>query len=329
MQDEMQVPSNGIVADLIVGLLATLASSFTVIVGKRRRLRGNHFTIIEGLGNYSPNNLQLGNRIFHLIHSLQNDRGALAKLLKHERALFEKFGGAMELAGCRNLHTLTLAVRTMRGDLLPFVQSVRADQGAVNNDLHAYMLFSLLESGAIIVRKTGERPEDSTCNPVTISFFVQSYQAAQKVQRLLLLLGEDEVQQGGFPQDTRGTFIGWQNIFKNRGQKPDVEIHLDNVHTWSPVPHAFVDTPVTSPEAWQILAKVFRNLETHPTYKGGHIIKKQFNPPGPTVFGTLRIHHGILAIASGRNDQEAVKIDGYKRHQMFWLSKLFGGDARA
>lgn len=249
---------------------------------------------IKAAGNYIPTNVQLLLEIFKTMDKLQLDKGELAKRLEHQKPVLIQTGDtAAEVIECRNICTLRSAVKAMCRDLLPFVAAIDPYLGLDDNKLHAYMFLNRSEAMAIVVRISDDRLDDEANNPITVNFFVQSYQAAQKVQGLLLLLGESCL---NAPND----IVVWQGIMKERSkkspdvQKPVVEIHLDNVHSWDPVPQAFVDTPLTTPKAWQTLANVFENLEIHPEAEYGPFISSDFKPASSPVFGTLRVHHGIL-----------------------------------
>lgn len=277
-------------------------------------------------GSYSLINLQLFTELFGAINDLQGDRGSLAQRLVHGRAVHKKtVGVATEVVECRNLCTLEKDVQDeQRNDLLPFVKSLDPLHGSEDNKLHAFMLKDDHPgTPAIVVRITEEslprfqpviekhrfqpdfQPviEHHRSKPVTVSFFVQSYSAAQKVQGYLLLLGNSRNLTARCQGDTLKTaevdafsdFSQLQETLRTRDVKADVEIHLDNLNTWHDVPSSAVETPLTLPGAWEILADVFQQLELLPQYQAGQFIMGQFNPSGPTVFGTLRIHHGYHA----------------------------------
>lgn len=297
---------------------------------RRRRLNLHRIHLADLAGRYGLVNLYLFQQLLCITNLLQTQEMQLSLLLAHDRPHFIKmvsnraassnpvWMARLEITLCCNLYTLCKAM-ALKGHLhlIPYVAASINHLKALNvnyidNNLYAVMLSNgktdRREYSAIIVRKTANAPDGAAFSPVTLSFFVQSYSAAQQVQGLLLLLGDaciplrcqdplrEFTELGQSPEDTLQAFRGLQNTFKNRAEKPDVEIHLDGVQTWNPVPRDFVDKPVDSPEAWQTLANVFQNLEIHPAYGRGPKKLSVFNPSGPTLFGTLRVHHGIFVL---------------------------------
>lgn len=267
---------------------------------KRRLTVVQRKQLMEVAGSYSLVNLQFLSQLFGTTNDLQKDtEGTIAHRLVHGKPVHKTtVGVATEVVECRNVCTLEMHVKGKRNDLLPFVKSLDPLRGSTDNAFHAFMLQDRPGTPAVVVRITGKRPTHHGYNPVTLSFFVQSYWAAQKVQGYLLLMGEFRNLTARCQGDTLDTadvdaFRRWQEIFRDRDAKADVEIHLDNLNTWNDIPQACVDTPLTMPGAWETLANVFQQLEILPQYQEGPIIMGQFNPSGPTVFGTLRIHYGI------------------------------------
>lgn len=249
---------------------------------------------IEVTGKYSFSNVQLFLEIFETLNNLQHDKGELSKNLGHLKPVTIETGdNPTVVIQCRNLCTLRMATRAMCSDLNSFVAAIDPYLNSDNNKLHAFMLFNRSESSAIVVRISNDRPDKNVLNPVTLSFFVQSFEAAQKVQGLLILLGESGL--NACPKN----ITNWQNDIRKQSResppvlKPNVEIHLDNVHSWGPAPKAFEDTPMTTTEAWQALANVFENLEIHPEAADGPLMSSKWKDNAP-IFGTLRVHHGIL-----------------------------------
>lgn len=262
------------------------------LVSRRAKLTGI-------AGKYSTVNVQLFKILYFVMTLLQCDKGMAFLLLDHMDPLMQPhmFGSTTRVAACLNLPTLMKALICMDCmHLISFVSSIPRSPGGVGDDPQLVFLPDRPEHGAIIVRKAADRQHDNAFNPVTLSFFAQSYEAVRKVQGLLLLLGEPStpVPTGGSPNVSLGKINGWQDEFKGRGVKPDVEVHLDGMHTWLPVPPDFLDTPLTSPAAWQTLENVFQRLEVHPEVLSGSVRASDFNPAGPTVFGTLRVHFKFL-----------------------------------
>lgn len=116
--------------------------------------------------------------------------------------------------------------------------------------------------------KTSSNPLNlELINPVTLSFWVGSYEAAQKVQGLLHLMGEASMKHLDGDKRNKIRILQKQEILRKRRRKPDVKIHLVGALKWKHVPSAFQKTPaasLTSPEAMQTLAKAFRHLEIGP-----------------------------------------------------------------
>lgn len=72
-------------------------------------------------------------------------------------------------------------------------------------------------------------------------------------------------------------------------QKPDVEVYFPpRLPLRGPRPFAFECAALESPGAWQPLANVFQNLEIHSEM--GQVRACPFDPAGPKVFATLRVH---------------------------------------
>lgn len=277
-----------------------------LIIGKVEKAR-----LISIAGGYHEDSHELFMNIFHEVHEFQVDNGALAQKRGHQNpSVFNFFKGnpnnvIAEIHMCRNLETLKASIsydtpRTSfprKEKLGPFIEALDPHVGIfMKNDNYATMFYNVNTFGAIVVRKTGNRPQQSpqAFNPVIVSFFVQSYQAALKVQGLLLLLGEGAAQPADFPNEKYNEMCQCQARFRDFAEKADVEVHLHRVQEWDDMPPALDHTRMTTPEAWQVLANACHSLEIHPKTEGDPIVSRPFIPAGPTVFGTLRVHHGIL-----------------------------------
>lgn len=131
--------------------------------------------------------------------------------------------------------------------------------------------------------------------PLTLCFWVSSYEEAEIAQGLLLLMGEARTPLQHLDVNTCNAVMEVQGELKNRPKKPNVDIHLFDALSWNDLPPAFENTPaanMTSPGAWQTLANVFQELEIG--HGIGPVSLSHFKPAGPTVFGTLRVfwHNG-------------------------------------
>lgn len=244
--------------------------------------------------HYSLNNLGLIRELIWHVDNLQTDKGDLALRLKHQTPVFysrntrDGLNVNVKVIACRNLKTLySVVLEQNLHNILPFVTSIDPDiQVLMNNSHHAYLLYDH-DFGPIIVHKTGNRPTQHAVNPVTVSFFVQSYKAAEKAQGLLLLIGEAKTRTKKFEILEYDTVVlcDAQEKIETREPQPDVELHLRDVQNWdAELP------PLNTLKAWQTMANIFHKLEIHKVYQGDPVRSRKFRPAGPTMFGTLRVY---------------------------------------
>lgn len=237
--------------------------------------------------------------LFMYIDVLQTTVGEAVKALAELHSTFSVMVGKVIASTFMVLHiTLLLTTKFLRVGALvlarpalayflthrKMVMNPDSDPREVKMMLYGIQVDGL---GEVDVRLTVDTQAPYAFHPVTISFCVQSHEAAQKVQALLLLMGEAANSCPQVPDYTRDAFSAWQRKFKEREQKANVEVRLEGVQNWITVPPALSETPMSNPTAWQVVANVFQNLEVHPETGPGYI--RQATLAVPTVFGTLRV----------------------------------------
>lgn len=283
---------------------AAAAISFTVACKDMRRIGSEPWArwldlckdhLIEIAGGYSLDTVHLSILLFMYMDFLQTDVMHCVQMYAHMHPYIKD----LNMFGV----VIVSNISRVQKAILHFVRCMSVHEAFAEGPTRATVLFD--PTGVLViatftmsnipakrfavrnVRLAVNAVDPLSFNRVTLSFYVRSYAAAQRVQGFLLLMGDASNSVLDLPWNTRHAFTGWQDSFRKRAQKPDVQVRLKGVHMWDPVPPAFAETPITSPGAWQTLANSFQKFEV--CSATGAKRSMQFIPATPKVFGTLQI----------------------------------------
>lgn len=191
--------------------------------------------------------------------------------------------------GCRNLWKMVAqCVKFGEDDQHKYQAYCRSLMGIplvyqCDNRIIYFVPFTLSE-GAVTVRIKEECC--SRVNAVSMGFLVCCRREAQKVQGLLLTLGEDELI-NEFPvllRDLRESML-------RKRIRPSVEICLLRPHLWQDEPHYNSGVSFTVVEAWICLSRVFNTLEMQPV--GGGVPSRHRFSGTRKLFQQLRVYPGV------------------------------------